>query len=180
MLSLTAVKDWLKITSNDNDLQLQELMDRAQAIIERSTGWYFGSPRAADEIFDGTGTLRMFLRQTPVSGQPIVVYMRPGATDAWEVVPTDDYEVEGRVLYTATGWLRGRRNFRATYQEGFTEPPGDVAQLFLEMVSSKWKDRGERTDMLSESIGDYGYTRADLISQPSWSTVQNNWRRVRL
>jgi hypothetical protein len=55
-----------------------------------------------------------------------------------------------------------------------------VAQLLLELVSAKWKRRGEGEDMQSETIGDYSYTRADLEKQPTWQTVKNNWRRLRI
>jgi hypothetical protein len=110
----------------------------------------------------------------------VVVYERAGATDAWTVVATSRYEADGRGLHVPSQWSRGVRNFRALYEEGFTTPPGDVAQLLLELVSSKWKGRSDRADMQSESIGDYSYTRADLEKQPAWSTVKNNWGRKRI
>lgn len=180
LLTLEKVKFWMKVTDDTYDAEITELMERAQAIIERETGWYFGSPRPADEIMDGTGTRKLFLKQFPVDPDEVVVYERPAATDDWVVVDEDDYEIDGRGLYVASRWLKGQRNFRATYDEGFEETPGDIAQLFLELVNNAWKDRGERTDLQSEKIGDYSYTRADLERIASWSTVKNNWRRGRV
>jgi hypothetical protein len=178
MVPLDTVKQWLKITTDEFDDQLQDLIDRAQAIIEREVHWYFGTSRDAEEILDGNGTSSMYLRQPPLGD--VVISTRSGATDEWTVVLSNTYEVDGRGLHVSSRWARGKRNFKAVYQEGFTEPPGDVAQLLMEMVSSKWKNRGERTDMQSESIGDYSYTRADLKSQTGWSAVKNTWGRKRI
>jgi hypothetical protein len=170
----------MKVTVDTYDAQIQSLIDRAQAIIERETHWYFGEPRAADQHMDGTGTDTLVLRQAPVDVDDLVVYHRSGPTAVWTVLAATEYEASGRLLLVAGKWARGRRNFRATYQDGFTEPPGDVAQLLLELVSAKWKRRGEGEDMQSETIGDYSYTRADLEKQPTWQTVKNNWRRLRI
>lgn len=180
MLSLNVVKAWMKVTVNTYDDQIQELMVRAQAIIERETGWYFGPPRETEEVLDGTGTAKLFLRQPPVDPSELRMYARPAATDEWTEIQTTLYELEGRGVYVPTRWLKGLRNFRATYREGFTDPPGDVAQLFLDLVTAKWKGRGDRTDLVSETIGDYSYTRADLEQQDSWVTVRNNWGRKRI
>jgi hypothetical protein len=180
LLTLDEVKAWLKITVDTFDDQITALMDRAQAIIERETHLYFGPPRPADEIMDGTGTTKLFLHQDPVDPDDVIVYNRPAATDTWVVVDAEDYEIDGRGLYVASRWLKGKRNFRATYEEGFEIVPGDVAQLFLDLISSRWTSRGERTDLQSERIGDYAYTRADLDQQDSWITVRNNWVRKRI
>lgn len=180
MLTLIEAKQWMKITVDTYDDQIQALIDRAQAIVERETGWYFGEPRAADEVLNGTGTTKIFAPQNIVDPDGVTVYSRPAATDSWTIVDEEDYEVDGRGLYVASRWLKGKRNFRITYEEGFDPLPGDVHQLLLDLVSSKWKARGERTDLASEKIGDYSYTRADLEKQDGWVTVKNNWRRKRI
>lgn len=180
MLPLNEVKSWLGVTGFDNDVELQSLIDRAQAFIERETHWYFGDPRSADEVKDGTGTALLFLRQFPVSEDSVVVYERAGITDAWEATDTDDYEVAGRIIGHASRWTKGRRNYRVTYQEGFINPPGDVSQLLLDLVQKKWREVGERTDLKSEKIGDYSYVRGDLTELDSWNIVKVNWQRQRL
>lgn len=180
MLPLATVKSWMKVTVDTYDDQIQALMDRAQALIEREVCLYFGPPRATEEILDGTGTTMMFIRQAPVDPSAVVLSYRTGVTDDWSVVDSDDYEISDRGLFVPSYWTRGKRNFKAAYQEGYNDPPGDVAQLFLDLVTSKWKGRGDRTDLVSETIGDYSYTRADLEKQSSWSSVKNNWGRKRI
>lgn len=178
MLPLDDVKQWLKITGDTHDAQIQTLIDRAVAIIERETLWYFRESRPAINVLDGSGTDVMFLRQPALAA--VVVETRGGPTDTWVVVPTTDYEVNGRELLVGALWKKGRKNFRATYDEGFDDPPGDVCQLILDLVAMKWQGREENLAFKSERIGDYAYTRADLNQLDQWRIVENNWRRLRI
>ena len=179
MLPLAEVKAHLGITGDASDGQLAALVDRATAIVERELHWYFRDPRDAVEVLDGTGEASMWLRQPPVDEGAVTVENRTGVGDAWEAVDATDYEVDGRGLYAAGEWARGKRNFRVSYREGFIDPPGDVAQLVLDLVASVWRDKGKE-GLRSERIGDYSYTRADLEDQPRWGNVRSNWERRRV
>lgn len=185
MLPLDDVKPWLNITVDTFDAELQALIDRASEHIENECGWYFRLPRPVVEVLDGTGTDALFLRQhLPDDAAPLVLECRAGTTDPWVVVPAADYELDGRGIYAAGVWARGRRNFRATYEEGFTEPPGDIAQLFLEVMAHAWQTRG-REGLSSERIGDYSYVIFPGSGGPveglkRWDFVTDHWKRKRL
>lgn len=184
MLPLDDVKPWLKITVDTFDAEVQALIDRATSIIETETGWYFRALREAIEVLDGTGTDAMYLRQPADVGTAIVVECRARATDPWVVVPVADYEAESRGVFVAGIWARGRRNFRVTYQEGFDEPPQDIAQLFLEVMANAWQSRG-REGLSSERIGDYSYvilpgTGGPVEALDRWETTIDRWRRKRI
>ncbi len=184
MLPLDDVKPWLKITVDTFDAELQALIDRASEHIENECGWYFRLPRPVIEVLDGTGTDALYLRQTPDPDTALVVDCRAGTTDPWVVVPVEDYELDGRGVFVAGIWARGLRNFRASYDEGFDEPPGDIAQLFLEVMANAWQSRG-REGLSSERIGDYSYVIAPGTGGPiegldRWESVTNHWKRKRL
>lgn len=186
LIDLDTVKDWLGIaeTVTKHDELLQGLIDRGGEIIERELRWYFGAPRDAVEVLDGTGTSKLFLRQYPVDESAVVVETRSGVSDDWTAVDGDDFEVDGRGLHHRTKWLRGRRNHRATYQEGFDDVPGDIRQLLLDLVSIGWRRRGKE-GLSGERIGDYSYTLlpgtgGDIESLPRWKAVVSRWKRLRL
>lgn len=181
MISLSDLKAYLKVNVDTYDDILTALESRAVAIVEHQLRWYFGEPREVKEVLDGTGRPRMFLNQTPVDGVISLLESRSGVGDDWGVVSTDDYEVEGRGLHALSAYVfyKGRRNFRATYQEGFATAPEDIQQVVLDLVAAIWNRRSHE-GFSSESIGDYSYTVEDLNNLPRWITVMNNWRRGRI
>lgn len=163
------------------DAELQDLLDRTIDAVQRELDWYFGSPRSADEILDGTGLPSLWVRQYFVNAS-VTVSNRSAVGDAWEVVDTDDYEFEvgKRGLFHASEWTRGHRNYRVQYTEGFATWPGDVQQLVLDLISSRWETRGTDKNLKSERIGDYAYTRGELQEMPGWAEVWAHWKRGRI
>lgn len=183
LVELATAQEFLGISAGADDDALTALIERVSEIIERELDWYFGSPRAAVEILSGTGTDKLFLRQPPTDEGALVLSNRSGVGGTWETVDPDLYEVEGRGIYANGLWVRGSRNFRASYSEGFDSVPGDIEQLTLEIVGKAWATRKSAQQGISgETIGDYSYTRGslDVRRAPSWSTVAASWRRLRL
>lgn len=176
---LADVKSWLAITVPTWDTELQALMDRALYAVQRELDWYFGAPRAATEILDGTGNRELWIRQ-PDAGGNLAVSSRSTVGGTWSAVDTDDYESDGRGLFNTGNWTRGVRNYRVTYSEGFATMPGDIEQLLLDLVSLKWKRRTSDPGLKSERIGDYAYTRGDLEESALWSLTVARWRRGRI
>jgi hypothetical protein len=177
MLEITTVREYLCKEDTDGDDVLFDLMNRAVEAVQRELDWYFGVPRATAEVLHGSGCADIWLRQPPANG--LVVQERTSLTDPWEVVDTADYENEARAVWHATIWLLGTRNYRFEYDEGFTSPPGDVVQLTLDLIASKWR-KSNQAGLKSERLGRYAYTLGDLQSMPQWSTVRANWARLRV
>lgn len=180
MLDLADVKEYLEITDVDavRDARLESLMLRAIEAVERELDWYFGQPRAAEEILNGSGFSAMWLRQPPVNG--LTAYSRTGPTHDWDEVDSDDYEQDGRGVWHANGiWFSGVRNWRFVYDEGFTVPPGDVVQFTLDLIKAKWNEPAIQ-GIVSETLGRYSYTLGDLESTTGWPSVVANWKRGRI
>lgn len=174
------------LVDTDLDSVLEGLTQRAIDSVQRELDWYFCAPRAAVETLDGTGTRELWIRQPPADGA-VIVSTRSGIRSDWTTVSADDYELggygsilEGRGLFHASEWTKGLRNYRAEYLEGFTVMPGDVEQLIIDIVTTAWKDRSTNLGMNSEKIGDYAYTRGDLIASRYWGNVFANWHRGRI
>lgn len=169
--------------SATDEASLTALIERISDAIERDLGWYFGPSRAKEEILDGTGTSKLFVRQPPLDEDAVVVRNRSGVGGDWEVVDPDLYEVEGRGIYADGRWVRGKRNFRVDYDEGFAEAPGEIQQLVLEVVSNAWRNRDtDPVGIVAESIGDYSYSKGVLQLQnaDSYADVRSSWRRLRV
>ena len=180
MIPLDDLKGWLGIRVDTYDDLLTAMEERAVEFIQNQLHWYFGQPRETTEYVNGTGTPRMFLRQPPDDGV-VVLSSRSGVAATWEVVDSEDYEITGRGLYSAfeSVWYRGLRNYRAVYLEGFSDPPGDIAQMVYSVCGALW-NRREKDGYASEKIGDYGYTLAELEKVAGWAAVKANWKRGRL
>jgi hypothetical protein len=180
MLTLQQVKDWLQVEGTEYDTLLDELLDRTIDAVQIELDWYFGPARETEETLSGAGLPTLWLRQPPVDEADVTVTYRTGVGGDWEAVDPDDYEVDGRGITHYHRWTRGRRNYHVIYEEGFTEMPGDVEQLILDLIASKWKGRGDNPGMKSETIGDYSYTRGDMEGSEHWGSVKARWRRGRI
>jgi len=180
MISLTDLKEWLRVKSNTYDVPLTALEARAVAIVERELQWYFGAPRETTEYLNGSGTPKMFLRQHPDDGV-VALSERSGVGGTWVALDADDYEVQGRGIYSAYNgvWYRGLRNYRAVYLEGFSAPPEDIQQVVFALVAGLWNRRG-KDGFTSESIGDYSYTLGDITAVGIWPAVKESWKRGKI
>jgi len=169
------------LIDTDLDDVLEGLINRTIDAIQRELDWYFCTPRPAVEVLNGSGLRALWLRQYIV-GATLTVEERYGVGDAWTVVPVADYEFEagGRGLFSVANWTHGFRNYRVSYSEGFLTMPGDVEQLILDLVVSRWNSRETDSGLRSETIGDYSYTRADLEEMPGWGAVWAHWKRGRI
>ncbi len=185
LIPLEDIKAWLKITVSTYDDLLTALEVRVSAFVERKLRWYFGIPRPKVELLNGTNAPKMFLNQPPADGATVLLESRSGVGQDWTTVAATDFELDGRGLYAAVGyrWTKGLRNYRATYNEGFTEVPGDIRQLLLTLIVMVWSRRG-REGLGSEKIGDYAYTNEvmnTIIGNiPLWAEIMHVWRRGRI
>jgi hypothetical protein len=185
MIPLATAKAWLKIEDDEHDSDLQALLDRVSEFVEHDLDWYFREPRAKVEVLDGTGEHALYLRQPPVDA--VAVEVRGTAAGDWDTIEASAYELDGRGLYARSPpwWTPGKRNYRATYDEGFDEVPGDIQQVVLDLVAAAWRARsGDMAGIKSERIGDYAYTLADIGelagASRMWSSVRARWKRGRI
>jgi len=179
MVYLQEVKGYLRKTDDTYDAELEALLGRAIDSVQRELDWYFGPPRAAEEILNGSGRQLMFLRQPPVGDTPLIAYDRAGPTEEWDVIDVLYYENDGRALLHSTVWSSGFRNYRFTYDEGFLTPPGEIVQLVLDLVAAKW-GRETKAGIVSETLGRYSYTLKDVQETVNWGSVVKKWKRGRI
>jgi hypothetical protein len=161
-----------------NDLRLDLLAEYALAFLQAETHRYFGSPEERTEYVPGSGTVRLWLSDTP-TGEVTVEESRAG--DAGTVVT--DYAVRGRSLLRSAGrqWDR-RYDYGCTYTAGYVTLPSDLEQAVFDLVKWKYDDLRRGSGLQSESLGDYSYTRGEVDgSGVSWIPAMNatiqRWKR---
>ena len=146
--TIATVKTYCKAGAADHDAVLTTIADGVSEKVDT----YIRRPlvtRSVVETRDGNDTEVLQLRHFPV--QAITqVRMRASLLDAWQVITSDFYELDGfhGYLYLkALTWPAGTRTCEVTYDAGFAAQgslnlPQDVSQAaldFVKFVYDRWK-----------------------------------------
>lgn len=115
-----------------------------------------------EEYYDGTGSTDMNLKQYPINTVTSVV-----GTDPWgnETALTSTYFSinDDGSLYYFYGFVKGRRNYKITYNAGYVTIPDDLKQIALQMVVSAYNSSAKDINIKEERIGDYSYKLAGYV-----------------
>lgn len=180
MISVARVRSRLALQDGEpQNTMLALMIEEATATVGHELGRYLGDLRAVQEIYKGPGCM-ILLREEPEAEPVPIVEIRGRPLDAWAVVPTTDYVLEGRALRNDTGWPCCPGRVRVTYTRGYKVDagPSDLQGLIIDLVTETWRTKGKE-GMQSETIGDYSYTLADLAARgDSWLRISNRWRRA--
>lgn len=137
MISVADLRAWLQLAADDteDDALLEELEERAVALLGELVGDHYGAETEFAEVVDGSGTAELWLDRTPTSAA-VTVELRAGQT--WEVVDSELFMVTGRRVLRVDGsaWSRGSSAYRVTYTAGYAagEEPALVYQAVLDIV----------------------------------------------
>lgn len=139
------------------------------------------------EVFDGTGTDAILLRELPVNGVSAVQVFN--GSQVWTTAGTADYTVNGDGMLLATdtagtstvgtAWPRGRQNVRVTYDHGWASDdiPRDLRGVAL-AVAARIHLQGAA---IEEASGDqrikYGLNSTDFSDGER--AILRKWRRCR-
>lgn len=180
ILEVDDIKKWLGSgldnTSEDDDV-LIALEQRAVAHIENMTGRRFSSPTQVEEIHDGSGRNKIWLRNIPVDGVVSSVETRNSLSASWVEMDATDYSVKGRRLYRIDGqaWPDAEQNIRILYEAGYVarDVPGDIQQAIYEIIESTWHNRVTSTPALvTEQTIDIPRTAGIVISR--WKVISGS------
>lgn len=172
-ITLTEAKDRLRVTVDTSDAVIEQLIDEACALVERTTGRRYDLPLQTEEpeYFDGSGTPFLRLPQSPTPGEPSpVVEHDPGAGE-WEVVADTEYQIVEDQLKHHIGWQFGKSNYRITYTTGHAESSTAIEyqlarKAAFDLVNQYWQARAT-SGFESETIGKYSYKVASSDTSQS-------------
>lgn len=178
IIALNDLKTYCNIPSGDTseDAKLQILVDLTNVSIDQYVGRTLAETQYTREIYDGTGTEALCLRNYPISevtevliaGVPIYSlnpYSNP-TVDQGETPAPAQYSsygswyiqnAEDGILFHSICWPSGRAIVKVSYKAGYADIPPDIFAGALEMASF-YRDNTETPGILSESLGSNSVT----------------------
>lgn len=155
LCTLSDVKEWLGLKTQDADPVLSRLITAVSAYIES----WLSRPIATlttTETYNGNGGTAMQLRGYPiqsvtsitVDGQPCTLF---------------HFDDANLIRDDAGFFNRGQANVIVTYTAGFAVIPEEISQCAIEMVALRFKER-DRIGITTQALGqgNTSYTRDDF------------------
>jgi hypothetical protein len=173
LTDVASVRAWLAMPDKvvEFDDALQRLVTACSTTMQRLIGRTIAQA-SYNHFQDGTGSAFMVLRNTPIARVSSV---------AVDGLPLDLARVSNdeSTLYLSGGlrFARGRNNVQLRYTAGFDETPADLAQVCIETVGLRWKER-DRIGHTSKSLA--GETTSFSLADfsPTGQTVLDSYKRV--
>lgn len=157
LVSLDTLKLALGIEDDSEDDALEAWEARATAWVESQTGRTFGQPDERIEYMFGSGTRTLFLNGHISDPDEEIAIRERSLGFPWEDVDTDAYERRGDSVIRVDGgyWLRNVE-YELTYEDGYEDVPGDIADLVIEIVG------GARDALIASTSGTSGLIEEEI------------------
>ena len=134
LLTIDEAKEFLEVEGNEEDAEIESLVDAVSFTVEDYTGRKLNSRAYTSELFSGTGTQWLRLREYPVTAVASVDTLSgvgsSGATwqseDITNLINLDAVEADrsrGKLFWRDHAFPLGTANVRITYTAGFTALP---------------------------------------------------------
>lgn len=182
LTTVARTKTFLGVSGSDDDALLENLVNSVTDFVEQFCGRRFKKTAYSNEIYDGSGTDQLLLKQYPIdSASTITVEERDSISniDSWTALDSENYFVkytEGIVIYigsivrVAPVFTKAPRHFRVSYTAGYDFDPanssktmetvglGDLEYAVWKLVGTAYKNRKLSGNVESERLGDYSIT----------------------
>lgn len=213
LTTLAAVKAWLSLTSTTDDQVVQDCITAASLYWLHATGLGpqdLTNPTASplnsvvpySEVYDGSGSNRLFLRNRPIvavsslsigaiaiqasSGVNVPGYVIDGTRKSISLRGGFGPPVSGQLLRVGFANLRGNdRGFgndvqgvAVAYTAGYSATPFDVEMACRQQVALNYKRRGwigQRSQSMAQGAGTISYESWEI--PPSVQSVMDRYKR---
>ena len=174
LVTLSELKTFLGITDDSQDTVLQIYVDSANVFVKKYCERDLEETSYLREQYDGSGTAELVLRQYPlisvegvwVEGDELDESTDNTDQDGWYI-----YKEETGILRHRLYWDRARGNIEVSYTAGYETVPSDLKHCCL-LISSYFRNMGNRQGIRSESLGSYAYSLAnDMASMGGDLTI---------
>jgi hypothetical protein len=161
IVSLSAVKSYLKITDNTQDDNLQTWINMVSDSIERTIRGPVAAQVFQDELHDGDGTSRISVLNTPLislqhNSSEDVKYREDPLSD-WVVLEEEIGYITIKAdkpwhihLYQSV-FPAGTQNVKLCYRAGYETIPGAIMQVCIEAVAEMFKQSNQGSGRLGQS-----------------------------
>lgn len=174
LTTLSNLKAYLSEVGTANDALLSRLIQVASDAIERYCNRKFASATYV-QLFDGTGTGVLVLRQKPLGSSAAITVLEGGSAitvgDDPSADPAPDllsYAESGMLVRPFGTFIRLRRFYKVTYPAGFATIPAPVEQAAIDLASLYFREK-DRVGLNTKNIGQQSvnYTRG----LPDWIRI---------
>ena len=196
LTTVDRVKTFIGITVADHDTLLERLINQVSDFVEHYCDRTFVETANSNEIYDGTGTEKLFLENYPVSSTETFTLEKRNSNQnvsSFDTIESEHYFVDydtGIIETNGWGFAQFPRHFRITYTSGYAFDNftpgatlesvniGDLEYAVWKLVANVYYMRKDSSNVASESIGDYSVTfRKSTMTDQEIKDVLNRFKR---
>lgn len=183
------------ISGTGYDAILAVIIPAQQSWLERQCGRAFDEATYTDQVHDGDGSQRLYLKNWPVSA---VSAVKSVASDgSTTTLDSTAYRlVDSEYLYrlgTETAWespspfsgyrgpcfTEGDGNYQVSYTAGYSTAPGDLKSLMFKLVDMELEERGRNPVLAQSADGVVQRTRMSAMERRTiLADLVRPWKRV--
>ena len=156
-ISRTDAKNWMRVTYDDDNTLIDNLLQSARVHIEKLTGLSLVNKLIKANI-ELTGDVpNVWLVDLPYGPLGCIESLKyKVGMNEWDTLTeNDDYEIIGGKL-----WLYAKGYYEIEYQAGFNTLPEDLATDILTLVTWSYENRGKKFQ---------GDAKANMVKEyPNW------------
>jgi len=196
LTTVARVKSFIGITVADYDTLLERLINQVSDFVEHYCDRTFIETANSNELYDGTGTDKLFLKNFPVSSTATFTLEKRNSNQnvsSWSSIDSELFFVDyttGIIETNGWGFLEAPQHFRVTYTSGYdfdnftpgntleSQNIGDLEYAVWKLVANVYYMRKDSSNVQSESIGDYSVTfRKSTMTDQEIKDILNRFRR---
>ena len=188
LVTLAEVKDWLRVKTETENVELQDLIDSLEETFEEEVDRrlipFQAAQTARVEVRDGTGSRELWL-DYPIATVTTIELGRDSANRDDTLDPTDVDEViwvagERRITRTDGGkWgkYRNPKYVNVTYNAQADLPPA-AKRAVISQVAARWRQRGVEGVAVKKLLD----SSASMLYEPTpeWLRAVNDLKRYAL
>lgn len=177
LTNLADVKQWMGVTTANDDALLTRLITAASAFIQTYLNRIIAS-QAYSEVRNGLGNDRMAFADAPVT-QVNSLTIDGIAIPASTGPTVSGYVFSENMLYLrGYSFTRGIQNVAFSYVAGYAVTPPEIAQACIELVNVRYKQK-TRPDQTAQSTGGNLTASYSLKDMPDTvRTILDNYKKV--
>ncbi len=168
LVELALIKEALEVDHTAQDNFIQKIIDGIEDWVGLYCGISLGLVVAEVETVNGGGK-SLHITNRPISAITLVEIIND-AEDV-ETVDSDEYQLANNevIRNDESRWLRGRFNYRVTYNGGYSAAtlPAGLEMLICDLVRRKYDNRGGKSNQAAAGFGTgwQALVGSDMLSQ---------------
>lgn len=159
---------------------LEDLINAATDFMELFCKRRFLKTTYTAELYDGNGTMMLFLRNFPIITVATIYWTYPNVAD--DLVDSTYYKIyhAGGYIYRTGKWIKGYQNIKVTYDAGYdfaVAIPSELQSICNALVNLGY-NQPDRFGVKSEKMGGYAVSYSEDAIPPDLKLRLNLWRKV--